>query len=193
MSAGPGGASRLAPATRAEWRRWLQRHHADSDGVWLVIAKKGSGAPGAGYEEAVEEALCFGWIDSRVRPLDERRYEQWYCPRRPGSIWSRLNKERVERLRRAGLMAPAGLAKVEAAMADGSWELLDVVEALAMPEDLERALAAVPGAAEGFTGLAPSLQKQYLYWVLSAKRNRTRAARVAAVVAAARGAGTRPD
>jgi len=186
-------APRLAPASRAEWRSWLAAHHGDSDGAWVVVAKKHPGAPGPTYEEAVEEALCFGWIDSRMHRLDDRRYEQWFSPRRPGSIWSQSNKARVGRLQRAGLMAPAGLAKVEAAMGDGSWELLDRVEALAMPGDLAGALAVVPGAAEGFAAMAASLRKQYLYWVLSAKRHQTRAARVAAVVAAARGVAIRPD
>jgi len=177
-------APRLAPRSRAEWRRWLARHHAESSGVWLVLPKKASGLPGPTYDESVEEALCFGWIDSRTRPLDEQRRLQWYCPRRPGSIWSALNKARVERLLQAGLMAPAGLARVDAAKADGSWELLDRVEALEMPEDLLAALAATAQAAAGFATMAPSLQKQYLYWVLSAKRAQTRAGRVAAVVTA---------
>jgi len=178
-------APRVEPRSRAEWRRWLARHHAGSSGVWLVYPKKASGLPGPTYDEAVEEALCFGWIDSRVRPLDGRRRLQWYSPRRPGSVWSALNKARVTRLVEAGLMAPAGLAKIEAARADGSWEILDRVEALEIPEDLEAALAAAPGAAAGFAALAPSLQKPSLYWILSAKRAPTRSARIAAVVEAA--------
>jgi uncharacterized protein YdeI (YjbR/CyaY-like superfamily) len=178
---------KLEPRSRAEWRTWLAEHHGDSNGVWVVLAKKGAGVPGPSYEEAVEEALCFGWIDSRMHRLDERRFEQWFSPRRAGSIWSQSNKARVDRLRRAGLMEPPGLARVEAAVADGSWGLLDEVEALVVPPDLAASLAAAPEAAAGFAALAPSLQKQYLYWVLSAKRAQTRAARVAAVVAAAPG------
>jgi uncharacterized protein YdeI (YjbR/CyaY-like superfamily) len=133
----------------------------------------------------VDEALCFGWIDSRVRRLDEGRFQQWYCPRRAGSIWSALNKARVERLREAGLLAPAGLARIEAAMADGSWEILDRVDALEMPADLAARLRAVPGAEAGFSALAASIRKPLLYWVLSAKRPQTRASRVASVAAAA--------
>jgi len=178
-------AARVEPASRAEWRAWLAENHAVSTGVWLVYPKKASGLPGPSYEEAVEEALCFGWIDSRVRPLDGRRRLQWVSPRRPGSIWSAPNKARVARLLAAGRMAPAGLAKIEAAQADGSWEILDKVEALELPEDLAVALAGAPEAAPGFAGLAPTLQKQCLYWVLSAKRAQTRAGRVASVVAAA--------
>jgi len=187
------GEARVAPRSRVEWRAWLAAHHRDSEGAWVVIAKKRSGVPGPTYEEAVEEALCFGWIDSRMHPLDGDRFEQRFSPRRAGSIWSRSNKERLARLVQAGLMTSAGLAKIEAAKADGSWDMLDRVEALEIPEDLAEALAAVPGAPEGFGAMAPSAQKQYLYWVLSAKRRDTRAARVAAVVAAARGPGVPPD
>ena len=176
-------APRLELRTRAAWRRWLATHHGEASGIWLVLAKKGAG--GLSYDDAVEEALCFGWIDSRVRRLDEGRFQQWYCPRRSGSIWSALNKARVERLREAGLLAPAGLARIEAAMADGSWGILDRVEALEMPEDLAAALAAVRGAEAGFSALAASMRKPLLYWVLSAKRPQTRAGRVAAVVEAA--------
>ena len=187
MSGAGKSALKLEPRSRAEWRTWLGEHHGDSNGVWVVLAKKGAGVPGPSYEEAVEEALCFGWIDSRMHRLDERRFEQWFSPRRAGSIWSQSNKARVDRLRRAGLMEPPGLARVEAAVADGSWDLLDEVEALVVPADLAASLAAAPAAAAGFAALAPSLQRQYLYWVLSARRAQTRAARVAAVVAAALG------
>ena len=178
-------AARVEPASREEWRRWLAENHAASTGVWLVFPKKASGLPGPTYEDAVEEALCFGWIDSRVRPLDERRRLQWYSPRRPGSIWSAPNQARVARLLAADRMAPAGLAKVAAARADGSWEILDKVEALELPEDLSAALGAVPEAERAFAAMTASLRKQCLYWVLSAKRSQTRAGRVAAVVSAA--------
>jgi len=180
-------ALRVEPRSRAEWRRWLAAHHDTSTGVWLLITKKGSGATGLSYNEAVEEALCFGWVDSRVRRLDEWHFRQWYCPRRSGSIWSAPNKARLARLIEAGLMAPAGLAKIEAARADGSWEILDKVEALEIPDDLAAALAADPGAAAAFAAMAPSDQKQYLYWVLSAKRPDTRAKRISALLAAAMG------
>ena len=106
---------------RAAWRRWLERHHATSPGAWLLIAKKGSGLASVTYEEAVEEALCFGWIDAKANSLDERRYKQWMAPRKAGSGWAASNKQRVERLVADGRMAPAGLAAIEAAKADGSW------------------------------------------------------------------------
>ena len=175
---------KLEPRSRAEWRTWLGQHHGDSNGVWVVLAKKGAGVPGPSYEEAVEEALCFGWIDSRMHRLDERRFEQWFSPRRAGSIWSQSNKARVERLKQRGLMDPAGLARVETAMNDGSWELLDQIEALVVPTDLGAALEAA-GAAGGFAGLSASTRKQVLYWAATAHRPQTRAQRIAAVVAAA--------
>ena len=180
-------APQLTLRDRGEWRRWLEENHASPAGVWLLIAKKGSGAAGLTYNDAVEEALCFGWIDSRVRRLDEWHFRQWYCPRRPGSIWSAPNKARVARLIAAGLMAPPGLARIETAKADGSWEILDRVEALELPDDMANALAADPTAASGFAAMAPSERKQYLYWVLSAKRPDTRAKRIAAVMEAAIG------
>jgi uncharacterized protein YdeI (YjbR/CyaY-like superfamily) len=115
---------------RAAWRRWLERHHVTSDGVWLVIAKKGSGIASVTYEEAVEEALCFGWIDATANSLDDRRYKQWMTRRKPGSGWAASNKRRVERLIAEGRMAPAGLEVIRAAKADGSWTKLDGFEAL---------------------------------------------------------------
>jgi len=144
------------------------------------------------YDEAVEEAICFGWIDSTVRKVDEHRYRQLFTPRKPGSTWSRVNKERIERLEAAGLMAEPGAAKIAAAKADGSWTILDAVEALIVPDDLATALAAVPGATEGFDAFAPSVKKPYLYWLVSAKRPGTREKRIAEVVERSL-RGLRPD
>ncbi len=178
-------AARVEPASRAEWRAWLAENHAASTGVWLVYPKKASGLPGPSYEEAVEEALCFGWIDSRVRPLDGRRRLQWFSPRRPGSIWSAPNKARVARLLAAGRMAPAGLAKVEAAKADGSWEILDKVETLELPEDLAAALARRPRR----SGASPRCRRRCRSSASTGccrpSGPQTRAGRIAAVVAAA--------
>jgi uncharacterized protein YdeI (YjbR/CyaY-like superfamily) len=176
---------RTEAPTRASWRAWLAKHHDTSPGVWLVYHKKGSGVPGVGYEEAVEEALCFGWIDSRVRSLDDRRYMQLYTPRTPGSNWSRLNKERIARLTAAGTMADAGLAAVEAAKSDGSWAQLDAVEGLIEPAELRGALDRRPIARSNFDAFSDSVKKQALYWVYSAKREDTRARRISDVVAAA--------
>ncbi|MGZ4133281.1 MAG: YdeI/OmpD-associated family protein [Actinomycetota bacterium] len=163
---------------RAAWRRWLQRHHASSRGVWLLVRKKGGDRPGVTYVEAVEEALCFGWIDSRANPLDEHRYRLTMTPRKPGSVWAATNKERVARLTAEGRMAPAGLAAIEAATADGSWDALTAVDALEVPPDLADALAANPAAARHFEAFPPSSKKMILFWIASAKRPETRAKRV---------------
>jgi uncharacterized protein YdeI (YjbR/CyaY-like superfamily) len=163
---------------RAKWRRWLKRNHDRSTGVWLVISKKGARRKGISQQEAVEEALCFGWIDSRVNSMDEEGFKQLMSPRRRGSIWSKPNKERVRKMMEQGLMAPAGLSKVEAAKEDGSWGILDEVEEMRIPEDLENALRSLPPAKENFEALNSSYRKQVLYWVLSAKRKETRAKRV---------------
>jgi len=172
---------------RAAWRRWLAKQHGRSPGIWLVFDKKSSRPDRLAYGHAVEEALCFGWIDSLVKRLDDDRYVQLFTPRKPKSTWSRSNKLRVERLLAEGLMAAAGLASIELAKANGSWESLDAVEAFVMPDDLARALAAVPGAAEKFAAFAPSQRKAYLHWISQAVRPETRAKRIqeVAVLAAA--------
>ena len=165
--------------TRAEWRRWLAANHAGSPGVWLVSWKAATGKPAVGYAESVEEALCFGWIDSLNRTIDDERTQQLFTPRRPGSRWSRSNKERVERLLANGLIEPAGLAAIEAAKASGAWTALDDVENLVVPDDLAAAFAAHPGAADHWEGFPPSVRRTILLWILDAKRPETRARRIA--------------
>lgn len=166
------------PLNRAEWRQWLAEHHTRSTGVWLVSNKKAAGSPTVEYAEAVEEALCFGWIDSKPRKLDAVRTMLWFSPRKPGSVWSKLNKERVERLAAAGLIAPAGQTKIDAAKGDGSWGLLDPIDAMEMPADLTEALAALPPAAAYFHAFPPSTKRAILQWIQQAKRPDTRAARI---------------
>ena len=166
------------PTTRAQWRRWLQRHHRRTEGVWLVSFKQATGKPRVEYDEAIEEALCFGWVDSRPRKLDDERTMLYFTPRKPGSGWAGSNKARVARLTAAGRMAPAGLAKVEAARRDGSWTALDGVEALELPPDLRRSLAARPRAAGCFDAFPPSVRRGILQWIANAKRPETRARRV---------------
>jgi uncharacterized protein YdeI (YjbR/CyaY-like superfamily) len=168
----------LEAKDRAAWRRWLERNHATSDGVWLVIAKKGSGLASVTQEEAVEEALCFGWIDAKANRLDDRRWKQWMGRRKPGSGWSALNKRRAARLIAEGRMAPAGLATIEAAKADGSWTKLDASHALTVPPDLARALRAHPNARERFDAFPPSSRRAILEWIDAAKRPETRARRI---------------
>ncbi len=132
--------------TRAQWRDWLARHHATSPGIWLATWKKTIERPHLAYDDIVEEALAFGWVDSQPKTVAAQRSARLLTPRKPGSNWSRLNKQRVERLTAAGLMTPAGLAAVAAAKANGRWDALDQTETLAEPADLAAALHANPAA-----------------------------------------------
>ncbi|HKH93269.1 MAG TPA: YdeI/OmpD-associated family protein [Gemmatimonadaceae bacterium] len=166
---------------RAEWRAWLAANHSTSPGIWLVFDKKSSRADRLAYGDAVEEGLCFGWIDSTVRTLDDARYLQLFTPRKPKSTWSRSNKERVERLIAQGLMAQAGLAAIDLAKANGAWTSLDAVDAMVVPDDLATALKREKGAAANFAAFAPSARKGYLHWISQAVRPETRALRVAEV------------
>jgi uncharacterized protein YdeI (YjbR/CyaY-like superfamily) len=167
------------PATRAEWRAWLEQNHMRAEGVWLISYKKATGLPRVEYDDAVEEALCFGWIDSKGNKLDDQRSMLWFAPRKPRTGWSKLNKERLERLQAAGLMAPAGQAKIEAARQDGSWSALDAVEALEIPPDLEAALAEYASAERHFSAFPRSAKRAILEWIASAKTPATRAKRIA--------------
>jgi uncharacterized protein YdeI (YjbR/CyaY-like superfamily) len=164
--------------TRAEWRAWLEANHATTTGAWLVTWRKGAGRPILDYEAAIEEALCFGWVDSTAGRVDEHRGKLYFAPRRPRSGWARTNKARVERLIAAGLMAPAGLAAIERARANGAWELLDDVENLVVPDDLRAALDAEPLAAANWAAYPPSTRRAFLEWIRQARRPETRAARI---------------
>lgn len=166
------------PLTRAEWRIWLQENFTRREGIWLVSYKKATGKPRFDYAEAVEEALCFGWVDSKANKLDEERSLLWFAPRKPRTGWSKINKERVDKLIAAGLMMPPGLAKIEAAQQDGSWNALDGVEALEIPPDLVVALADNPPAADHFAAFPRSVKRAILEWIGNAKRAETRAKRV---------------
>lgn len=170
---------------RATWRRWLEQHHSTAPGVWLIVWKKGSGTPSVSPDEAVLDALCFGWIDSKREALDAERYRQAYTPRKPKSTWSRINKERVQRLTREGVMADAGLAAIETAKANGSWTSLDGVEALEVPDDLSAALASDPVARANFDGYPTSVKKLALQRLAAAKRPETRSRRIEEIVQAA--------
>jgi uncharacterized protein YdeI (YjbR/CyaY-like superfamily) len=168
----------------AAWEAWLEAEHASAAGVWLKIAKKGSGVPTVSYEEAVERALCFGWIDGQMRRFDERFYVQRFTPRRRASRWSKINREKAEALIAAGRMRPAGLAQVEAAQADGRWDAAyDGASAATVPDDLQAALDANPKAAAFFATLKGSNRYAILYRVGDAKRPETRAKRIEQFVA----------
>jgi uncharacterized protein YdeI (YjbR/CyaY-like superfamily) len=170
---------------RREWRGWLEANHGKASGVWLIYYKKESGKPRVAYDEAVEEALCFGWIDSRPNALDDERYTQLFSPRKPKSPWSKLNKQRVERLIEQGLMTAAGLVKIEAAKQDGSWSIYDAIENLEIPVDLDQAFAGDPIAWSYFNSFGNSNKKQILWWIESAKRPETRLKRIEQTVMSA--------
>ena len=168
----------IHPLSRSEWRAWLAENYTRTAGVWLVSYKKATGKPRFDYEEAVEEALCFGWIDSKGNKLDEERSLLWFAPRKGGTGWSKPNKERVEKLLAAGQMTPAGLAKVEAAKADGTWTALDSIEALEIPPDLATALGDHPPAADHFAAFPRSVKRSILEWISTAKTATTRTKRI---------------
>jgi len=167
---------------RRAWREWLEKNHAVSPGVWLIYYKKESGKPRVSYEEAVEEALCFGWIDSRSNRIDEERYMQLFTPRNRKSPWAPSNKKRVEKLIKEGLMTPAGLEKIEAAKKNGLWSRYDVVDRLEVPDDLKKALDENGDALKNFNAFSDSRKKAILYRLSDAKRPETRAKRVEEVV-----------
>jgi uncharacterized protein YdeI (YjbR/CyaY-like superfamily) len=175
----------LEITSRDQWREWLAAHHANSPGIWLVTYKRADPERHVPYEAVVEEALCFGWIDSLARTLDHERAMLLFTPRRPGSRWSRLNKQRVARLEAAGLIEPGGAAAIEAARADGSWTALDDVEDLVVPPDLAEAFTARPGAAEHWERFPRSVKRAILVWILDAKRAATRSSRIEEIAAEA--------
>jgi len=171
-------------ADAAAWERWLEREHARAAGAWLQIAKKDSGIASVTYAEALEVALCFGWIDGQKRGFDARFFLQRFTPRRPGSRWSQINTGHAERLIAAGRMRPAGLEQIEAARADGRWDAAYAgARASAVPDDLRAALDANPAAAAFFATLRGSNRYAILYRVQDAKRPETRARRIAEFVA----------
>jgi uncharacterized protein YdeI (YjbR/CyaY-like superfamily) len=166
--------------TAAEWRRWLRDNHAKARGVWLVAFKAATGRARLTYEDSIPDALCYGWIDSVNKPLDDQRTALLFTPRRAGSGWSRTNKVRIARLIKEGRMEAAGLAKIAAAKRDRSWTLLDSVEALEVPDDLRKALGA--DGMRRFEALTPGRKKEHLRALVTAKRPETRTKRIAMIV-----------
>ncbi len=170
--------------TAAEWRAWLQENHEDSAGVWLVYFRASTGKRELTWEEAVRQALCFGWIDSKVKPIDDERYRQIFTPRKPRSVWSKVNKKHIEELNVAGLMTEAGTHAIEVAKANGAWAFLEPIDALVVPEDLGAALSASSRARVAYEALSSSAKRAILYNLYSAKREETRSKRLASAVAA---------
>jgi uncharacterized protein YdeI (YjbR/CyaY-like superfamily) len=176
-------AEELHFTTAAEWRAWLATHHARPTGVWLVQYKASTGKPAIVYEDAVCEALCFGWIDSTYRRIDHERGALWWSPRRKRSLWARTNKARVERLEAEGRLADAGRAAIERAKADGSWFTLEPVEALIVSDDLAAAFRDRAGATARWDAYPPTAKREFLLWIATAKRKATREQRVAVTAA----------
>lgn len=169
---------RVEVTSRQEWRDWLTEHHADHGTIWLVTYKKHVADRHLPWSEVVDEALCFGWIDSRPARLDEDRTMVLVSPRKPGSVWSKVNREKVERLMAEGRMAPAGMTAVLRAQADGSWSALEDVDAMVVPPALESALAADPVAQGFWNGFPPGVRRNILQWIAGAKTEGTRARRI---------------
>jgi uncharacterized protein YdeI (YjbR/CyaY-like superfamily) len=168
----------IQPASRAALRRWLTKNHDTATGVWVATYTKASGKPQLPYEDIVLELLCFGWVDSQTRSLDNERAARYVAPRKKGSTWAATNKARVKSLVADGLMRPAGQAAIDQAKKDGSWTVLDPIEALEVPADFARAMRAHPGAKKRYEALSISAKKQVLWSVISAKRQQTRSARI---------------
>ncbi|MFC2027470.1 YdeI family protein [Chloroflexota bacterium] len=168
---------------RDDWRLWLEENHAAQKEIWLVFYKKHTGKPSLSYDDAVEEALCFGWIDGIMKRIDDEKHAIRYSPRKNNSVWSKSNKKSVERMIKQGRMTEAGLAKVRAAKQSGEWQNATIREDLIeIPDDLIKALAANDSARKNFYHLAPSYKKQFIYWIMDAKREETRRKRIEEIV-----------
>ncbi len=166
------------PRDLADWRNWLAENHRSEKGLWLIFGKKGTPFENLELSDAVDEALCFGWVDSVVNGLDEQRYKLYFAPRSPKSNWSRVNKEKIARLEAEGRMQPAGMAMVALAQQTGTWTALDEVEDLVVPADLQAELDKYPRANEYWEAFPRSAKRGILEWLLNAKRPETRAKRV---------------
>ena len=165
-----------------QWREWLHDNHHSSIGVYLIFYKVSSEAESMRWEEAVQVAICYGWIDSTVKKLDDERRRQMFTPRKDKSVWSKLNKTYIEKLISDDLMHESGLKKIEIAKQNGMWESLDAVENLEMPKDLVSAFTKNKKALDNYNSFSPSYRKSYLYWLNQAKREETRTARIVEIV-----------
>jgi uncharacterized protein YdeI (YjbR/CyaY-like superfamily) len=172
----------FCPRDKREWREWLERNHTEKEGVWLILYKMKSPNHNLTWSESVDEALCFGWIDSVKKTIDSERYRQYFSKRKAKSNWSRINKAKVKDLIDQGLMQEEGYRSIGIAKENGSWTVLDEVEALVVPADLKKALANHAGALEYFDGLSKFDRKILLHWVVSAKREETRQKRISEIV-----------
>ena len=169
------------PNNKQDWREWLELNHNEKDSVWLIFYKKKSSKHNLSWSESVDEALCFGWIDSVKKTIDTEKYIQYFSRRKAKSNWSKINKEKVAKLIQNNLMIQAGFDSIEIAKENGSWTFLDDVEALVIPEDLKEELTNYKGSMEYFDSLSKSVKKILLYWIVSAKRKETRQKRISEI------------
>ena len=168
----------FTPNSANDWRQWLKKNHASKESVWLILYKKDTGYPYIAWTEAVDEALCYGWVDSKRQSIDDVSFRQFFCRRKPNSIWSKINKEKIDRLVKSGKIRKAGLEAVERAKENGSWSILDDVEAMKIPKDLEKAFRAHSGSKKFYQAQTKSIQKMMLGWIALAKREDTRQKRI---------------
>jgi uncharacterized protein YdeI (YjbR/CyaY-like superfamily) len=166
------------PKNQAAWRKWLQKNHRTEQSVWLVFYNKASSKPTITWSDAVDEALCFGWIDSKKVSIDAETSHQFFSRRKAKSTWSKINKIKIERLIAGGLMTEAGFEIIETAKQNGSWTILDDVEELIIPKDLEKAFKSMPGSKAFFLSLSRSVRKMMLAWIVLAKQTETRQKRI---------------
>ncbi|MEX2485215.1 MAG: YdeI/OmpD-associated family protein [Brumimicrobium sp.] len=172
----------FCPSDKKDWRKWLETNHNKKAGVWLIFYKKASPNYNLSWSESVDEALCFGWVDSTKRSIDSERYKQYFSKRKEKSNWSKINKDKVKTLIDQGLIKEEGYKSVEIAKENGSWTFLDDVEALVIPEDLKEEFTNHKGSVEYYDSLSNSVKKGLLYWIVSAKRKETRYKRILEIV-----------
>lgn len=170
------------PTNRQEWREWLLENHNKKQSIWLVHYNKKSNMPSVSWSDAVDEALCFGWIDSTRKSLEIDKFIQFFTKRKPTSVWSKINKEKIGRLKQEGLLMPAGLESISIAQQNGTWNILDDVEELEISEDLEKEFNTREGSKEYFLSLSKSVRKSMLQWIKLAKRPETRQKRIVELV-----------
>ncbi|MNK00104.1 hypothetical protein D3C87_178860 [compost metagenome] len=168
----------ISPKNQQEWRQWLIENHASEQAVWLLAYKKSANKATITWSETVDEALCFGWIDGMRKSINDESFVQFLCKRKPKSGWSKINKEKIERLIKDGLMTEAGLKSIEIAKQNGSWTLLDEIEELTVPEDLKAAFAVNTGSEYFFLSFSKSVKKMILQWIAFAKKPETRQKRI---------------
>lgn len=176
---------KFCPKSQKEWRKWLAKNHEQKQAVWLVYYKASSNVPSLTWSEAVDEAICFGWIDSTKKTIDEQRYMQYFSKRKPTSTWSKINKDKVDQLLKQNKIKAAGLKSIEVAKQNGNWSLMDDVENLVIPPDLNSALMQHKGALDFFQRQSKSIKKGMLHHVVVAKRQETRQKRIDEIVLAA--------